>query len=186
MVPEEDMPGFKRAMRREDRQQWIDTSELFFEDVRVPAENVLGEVGRGFEYLVSNLPQERMSIAVHGQAMARGARLEAVDYAHERRAFGQAVAECSRRPGSRSPRPSAEVEVSQAYLDQCLRQLVAEQLTPEDAAIAKPWATETQGKVTRPAPAAVRRLRLHAASTGSRAASSTPGPAASTAAPARS
>jgi len=147
MVLDEDMPGFKRGRKLEKiGQHGIDTSELFFEDVRVPAENVLGEIGRGFDYLVSNLPQERMSIAVHAQAMARGALVEAVDYAHERRAFGQTIAEFQATRFALA-QTYAEVEVSQAYLDQCLTQLVAEKLTPEDAAIAKLWATEMQGKV---------------------------------------
>lgn len=147
MVLEDEMPGFKRGRKLEKiGQHGIDTSELFFEDVRVPAENVLGEVGHGFDYLVANLPQERMSIAVHAQAVARGALVEAVDYAHERRAFGQPIA------GFQATRFAlaeayAAVEVSQAYLDQCLSQLVAETLTPEAAAVAKLWATETQGRV---------------------------------------
>lgn len=147
MVLEDDMPGFKRGRKLEKiGQHGIDTSELFFEDVRVPAENVLGEVGRGFEYLVANLPQERMSIAIHAQAVARGALVEAVDYAHERRAFGQAIADFQATRFALAEAYAA-IEVSQAYLDQCLRQLVADELTPEDAAIAKLWATETQGRV---------------------------------------
>jgi len=147
MLLEDDMPGFKRGRKLEKiGQHGIDTSELFFEDVRVPAENVLGEVGRGFEYLVANLPQERMSIAVHAQAVARGALVEAVDYAHERRAFGQPIVDFQATRFALAEAYAA-VEVSQAYLDQCLRQLVAGTLTPEAAAVAKLWATETQGKV---------------------------------------
>jgi acyl-CoA dehydrogenase len=147
MVLEEDMPGFKRGRKLEKiGQHGIDTSELFFEDVRVPAENVLGEPGRGFDYLVANLPQERMSIAVHAQAVARGALVEAVDYAHERRAFGQPIAEFQATRFALA-QTYAAVEVSQAYVDQCLRELVAEKLTPEAAAVAKLWATETQGEV---------------------------------------
>jgi alkylation response protein AidB-like acyl-CoA dehydrogenase len=147
MVLEDGMEGFGRGRRLEKiGQHGIDTAELFFEDVRVPAANVLGEPGRGFSYLVSNLPQERMSIAIHAQAVARGALVETIDHSEERHAFGQPIA------GFQATRFSlaeacAEVEVSQAYLDRCLLALVEDRLSPEEAAIAKLWATETQGKV---------------------------------------
>jgi alkylation response protein AidB-like acyl-CoA dehydrogenase len=147
LVIEDDMEGFRRGRRLEKiGQHGIDTAELFFDAVRVPARNVLGEVGRGFDYLVSNLPQERMSIAIHAQAIARGALVEALDYVHERRAFGRPIADFQATRFSLAE-AYAELEVSQAYLDRCLRELVDDRLTPEAAAVAKLWSTETQGKI---------------------------------------
>jgi alkylation response protein AidB-like acyl-CoA dehydrogenase len=147
MVLEDDMPGFQRGRRLEKiGQHGIDTAELFFEDVHVPAANVLGEPGRGFEYLVSNLPQERMSIAVAAQAVARAALVEAIAYTSERRAFGRAISDFQATRFALAEM-TAEIEVGQAYFDRCLEKLVAGQLSPEMAAIAKLWITEMQGRV---------------------------------------
>ncbi|MBJ7445885.1 MAG: acyl-CoA dehydrogenase family protein, partial [Sphingobium sp.] len=87
-----DVAGFKRG-RNLDKigQHSADTSELFFEDVRVPITNCLGQEGQGFIYLMSQLPQERLSIAVSAQAAAQRAFDEAVSFTKERQAFGQAV-----------------------------------------------------------------------------------------------
>lgn len=147
MVLEDDMPGFQRGRRLEKiGQHGIDTAELFFEDVRVPEANVLGEIGRGFEYLVSNLPQERMSVAVAAQAVARAALSEAVAYTAERHAFGQPVADFQATRHALAEM-CADIEVGQAYVDRCLVDLVEGRLSPQGAAIAKLWVTEMQGRV---------------------------------------
>ena len=92
LVLERDMPGFERG-RNLDKvgMHAQDTAELFFTDVRVPVDNLLGEEGHGFLHLVSNLPQERLSIAVTGVAAARAALDGTLEYAKERTAFGQPI-----------------------------------------------------------------------------------------------
>ena len=93
LVVERGMAGFERG-RNLDKigQHSADTAELFFSDVRVPAANLLGEEGRGFEYLAFNLAQERLSIGYYGLSTARAALGWTVDYVKERTAFGQPIA----------------------------------------------------------------------------------------------
>src|SRR5258708_13037366 len=93
MIVERGMEGFERG-RNLDKigLHSQDTAELFFTDVRVPVENLLGAEGEGFRYLVTNLPQERLSIAVAGLSGARAAYRWTLEYVKERQAFGQPVA----------------------------------------------------------------------------------------------
>jgi acyl-CoA dehydrogenase len=147
VVLEDDMDGFQRGRKLEKiGQHGIDTAELFFEDVHVPAANVLGEIGRGFEYLVSNLPQERMSIAVGCQAQARAALVETIAHTEDRHAFGKPIADFQATRFALAE-AATDVEVTQAYVDQCLNQLVEGKLTAEAAAIAKLRTSEVQGTV---------------------------------------
>ena len=99
------MPGFARG-RKLDKigSRAADTSELFFDDVRVPATNVLGELGRGFYNLMRNLPTERLGIAVHGVARARKAFDVTLEYVQDPRGVRHADRLASRPTGSRSPR----------------------------------------------------------------------------------
>jgi alkylation response protein AidB-like acyl-CoA dehydrogenase len=92
LVLERGMEGFERGRNLEKIGQHAqDTAELSFADVRVPVENLLGEEGEGFRYLVSNLPQERLSIAAAAVAAAEAALGWTLDYVRERRAFGQPI-----------------------------------------------------------------------------------------------
>ena len=92
LVLERGMEGFERGRNLEKIGQHAqDTAELSFADVRVPAENLLGEEGEGFRYLVSNLPQERLSIAASAVAAAEAALAWTLEYVRERRAFGQPI-----------------------------------------------------------------------------------------------
>jgi alkylation response protein AidB-like acyl-CoA dehydrogenase len=146
VILERGMPGFERGRNLEKLGLHSqDTAELSFSDVRVPKENILGEVGRGFLYLVSNLPQERMSIAVAGIAGARAALSWTSDYVRERKAFGNSIGSLQ---NSRFvlAEVATEVDVTQAYVDNCIDALSAGELTPEDAAKAKWWCTELQGR----------------------------------------
>ena len=147
LVVERDMPGFARGRNLEKiGLHSQDTAELFFTDVRVPVANLLGEEGKGFAHLTSNLAQERMSIAVYGVAMARAAVRWTLEYVQDRKAFGTSIgsfqntkfvlAECQ-----------TEVDVTQAYVDQCVQALVRKELSAADAAKAKLWATEVQQRV---------------------------------------
>jgi alkylation response protein AidB-like acyl-CoA dehydrogenase len=147
LLVERGMDGFERG-RNLDKigQHSQDTAELFFNDVAVPAANLLGVEGEGFRYLVSNLAQERLSIAIGALANARGGFAHTLEYVRGREAFGQPIssfqntrfqlAECH-----------AEIEVLQSYLDRCVEALCAGELSPQDAAIAKLWCTEVQGRV---------------------------------------
>jgi alkylation response protein AidB-like acyl-CoA dehydrogenase len=115
ILVETDRAGFKRGRNLEKIGCWSsDTSELFFEDVRVPVSNVLGQENAGFGYLMGQLAQERLSIAVCAQAAAQRAFDETVAYTKDRRAFGQAVIEFQNtrftlgppRPSFGTPKPS--------------------------------------------------------------------------------
>jgi alkylation response protein AidB-like acyl-CoA dehydrogenase len=147
LVLERGMQGFERG-RNLDKigLHAQDTAELFFNDVPVPVDNRLGQEGDGFLYLVSNLPQERLSIAATGIAAARAALDWTLDYVKERSAFGQPVgsfqnsrfvlAECA-----------TEVAIGQAYIDRCVLALNAGDLSADEAAMAKWWCTELQKRV---------------------------------------
>lgn len=147
MILDEDMDGFSRGRRLEKiGQHGIDTAELFFEDVRVPAADVLGEVGAGFRYLVSHLAQERMTIAVAAVAAARAALSETIQYTADRRAFNRPIADFQATRFSLAE-SCVELETMQAYVDRCALRLNRGELSAEEAAIAKLGATEMQGRV---------------------------------------
>ena len=147
LLVERGMDGFDRGRNLEKiGQHSQDTAELFFDSVAVPASNLLGEEGAGFGYLMSNLAQERVSIAIGALGAARAGLATTLEYVRGREAFGKPIgsfqntrfqlAECH-----------AEIEVAQAYLDRCIEALGLRELTAEDAAIAKWWCTEVQGRV---------------------------------------
>jgi alkylation response protein AidB-like acyl-CoA dehydrogenase len=147
MIVERGMEGFERGRNLEKIGQHAqDTAELSFSDVRVPVENLLGDEGEGFRYLVSNLPQERLSIAASAVAAAEAALEWTLEYVRERQAFGQAIGSFQ---SSRFTLAEAhgEVQIARAFVDQCTRALDAGELTPEDAATAKWWCTDLQGSV---------------------------------------
>lgn len=139
---ESDRPGFKRG-RNLDKigQNAADTSELFFENVRVPASNLLGEENMGFVYMMSQLPQERLSIAVSSQAMAQRAYDEAVRFTKERTAFGKKVFEFQNTRFTLADL-KARLQVGWAHLDWALARHVRKELTADEAAAAKLFHTE--------------------------------------------
>jgi alkylation response protein AidB-like acyl-CoA dehydrogenase len=147
LVIERGSEGFERGRNLEKiGMHSQDTAELFFSDVFVPEENRLGEEGQGFYYLASNLPQERLSIAIAAVSSARAAVRSTIEYVQSRKAFGQPLS------GYQNTRfvlaeLHSEVVVAQTYVDNCVALLVDGKLTPEDAAVAKWWATEAQGRV---------------------------------------
>ena len=147
LVAERGMEGFERGRKLHKLGQHAqDTAELSFEDVRVPAENLLGQEGEGFIHLVSNLPQERLSIAASAVAAAEAALDWTLDYVRERQAFGQPIGSFQNSRFTLAQLHS-EVQVARVYLDNCVVALDAEDLSPEDAAGAKWWCTELQGRV---------------------------------------
>ncbi|MEY9930938.1 acyl-CoA dehydrogenase [Catenulispora sp. GP43] len=123
-----------------------DTVELFFDDVRVPAEDLLGVAGQGFKYLVHNLTEERLTIALGATAQAAAAVRFTVDYVKERKAFGRAVATFQNTKFVLADCLS-RVQAMQAMGDQALELFDAGELSPADAAALKLFATETAGQV---------------------------------------
>jgi alkylation response protein AidB-like acyl-CoA dehydrogenase len=147
LVAERGMEGFTRGRNLEKiGQHGQDTAELSFAEVRVPAENLLGEEGEGFRYLVSNLPQERLSIAASAVAAAEAALSWTLEYVRERRAFGQPIGSFQ---SSRFTLAEArtELDIARTFIDRCVGELDAGELTAEDAAMAKWWCTDLQGSV---------------------------------------
>lgn len=148
ILVEADRPGFKRG-RNLDKigQHSADTSELFFEDVRVPAANLFGEENRGFVHLMSQLPQERLSIAISAQAGAQRAFDEAVAFTRERQAFGKRVIEFQNTKFTLAGL-KAELQVGWAHIDWALTRHIEGELTTAEASAAKLWHTDMQGRVT--------------------------------------
>jgi alkylation response protein AidB-like acyl-CoA dehydrogenase len=146
LVLERGMDGFERG-RNLDKigLHAQDTAELFFTDVRVPASNLLGTEGHGFRHLVANLPQERLSIAATGVAAARAALDWTLAYCKERTAFGQPIGSFQ-NSRFRLAELATEVEIGQSFVDRCVLALNAGELTAEEAAMAKLWCTELQGR----------------------------------------
>jgi alkylation response protein AidB-like acyl-CoA dehydrogenase len=147
IVVERGTEGFERGRNLEKIGQHAqDTAELSFADARVPVANLLGDEGKGFVYLVSNLPQERLSIAASAVAAAEAALGWTLDYVRERTAFGQTIGSFQNSRFTLAEIHS-EVEIARVYIDRCAQALNSGELTPEDAAMAKWWCTELQGRV---------------------------------------
>jgi alkylation response protein AidB-like acyl-CoA dehydrogenase len=147
LVVERGMPGFERGRNLEKiGLHSQDTAELFFDDVRVPAANLFGEEGQGFNYLTANLAQERLSIAVTGVASAAAALVWTVEYVRERTAFGKSIGDFQNTKFVLAE-AKTQVAVGQAYVDQCIVKLNAGTLDPVEAAQAKYFCTEVQQKV---------------------------------------
>jgi alkylation response protein AidB-like acyl-CoA dehydrogenase len=141
------MAGFARGGKLDKvGQEESDTAELFFDNVRVPDANVIGEVDRGFVHMMERLPQERLGAAVNNIANAAQILSETIDYTKERKAFGQSVGSFQHNKFLIADLVT-RVEVSQAYVDQCVLAHTAGELTAVDAAKAKWWAAQVQNDV---------------------------------------
>jgi acyl-CoA dehydrogenase len=154
-VVESDMEGFSRGRKlAKVGRKAQDTAELFFEDVPVPVENVLGEPGRGLGYLMLNLPQERLSMAVVAVATAERALEITLDYVRNRNAFGRPIGSFQANRFALAEL-AAEIKVARVFVDGCLGAHLTGELSADDAAAAKLWTTELQVRV------ADRCLQLH-------------------------
>lgn len=143
---ERGMPGFEHGRNLGKLGQHAqDTAELSFTDVRVPVENLLGEEGKGFAYLVRNLPRERLSIAIGGVAASRAALDWTLDYVKQRKAFGQPIGSFQHTKFVLAEL-ATEIDIAQHYADDCVRALNSGDLTAVDASKAKYWCTELQGR----------------------------------------
>ncbi len=144
LVAERGMEGFDRGRNLEKiGNHSQDTAELFFDDVRIPVANRMGEEGEAFRYLSSNLAQERLSIAITGVASAQAALNSTVEYVKERTAFGKSLGQFQNTKFVLAEVKTA-IEVAQAYVDQSVMKLIAGELTPTEAAQAKYWCTDLQ------------------------------------------
>ncbi|ORA22902.1 acyl-CoA dehydrogenase family protein [Mycobacterium aquaticum] len=146
-VVEKGMAGFTVG-RKLDKigQPESDTAELFFDDVFVPEENLLGEENSGFKHMMDRLPQERISGAVANLAHAASILEDTISYAKERQAFGQSIGSFQGMKFHLAEM-ATEMEVTQAYVDRCVDRHVRGELTAVDAAKAKWWSSDVQGRV---------------------------------------
>ncbi|WP_250511157.1 acyl-CoA dehydrogenase family protein [Caballeronia sp. GACF4] len=146
IVVEATRPGFRRG-RKLDKvgMHGQDTAELFFDDVRVPVANRLGEEGQGFAYLMGELPQERLSIAIGAAAKLEACLEHTLNYVKDRRAFNQTVWDFQNTKFKLAD-IKAQATAVRLMVDHYLAEHVRRRLTLEEAAIAKLYATETLGK----------------------------------------
>jgi alkylation response protein AidB-like acyl-CoA dehydrogenase len=147
LVLERGMKGFERGRNLSKLGMHAqDTAELSFTDVEVPVENRLGEEGMGFVYLMQNLAQERLGMAVGGVKVASAALQWTLDYTKERKAFGQSIASFQNSKFALAEM-ATEVQIAQVYVDRCIELHSEGRLSAEQAAAAKFWVTELQNKV---------------------------------------
>ena len=144
LVVERGMEGFERGRKLDkiglDAQ---DTAELSFDNVRVPAENLLGEEGRGFVHLVQNLPQERLSIAIMAAAAMEEVLESTLQYTKERKAFGKPIGSFQNSRFMLAEL-STDATLVRIMVDEFIRLHLDEKLTAEQAAMAKWYSTEAQ------------------------------------------
>ena len=144
---ETDRPGFSRG-RKLDKvgQDESDTAELFFEDLRVSDDDIIGELDNGFIHMMTFLPQERLGSAITNLAHAAQILDETLQYCKDRKAFGQSIGQFQHNKFLLAELYT-QVEVTQAYLDQCVVAHTRQELTPIDAAKAKWWSAQVQSEV---------------------------------------
>ncbi|GAA4396841.1 acyl-CoA dehydrogenase family protein [Ornithinibacter aureus] len=144
---EDGMEGFTRG-RKLDKvgQEESDTAELFFQDVRVPDSNRIGDEGMGFIAMMQRLPQERVGAAAANVAHAKQILMETIEYAKERKAFGQAIGSFQHNKFKLAEMVTA-IEVAEAYVDDCIEAHAKGELTAVDAAKAKWWSAQVQNDV---------------------------------------
>jgi alkylation response protein AidB-like acyl-CoA dehydrogenase len=123
-----------------------DTSEMFFDEVKVPVTNLMGAEGTGFATLMTELPQERLTIAIQSMAAAQRAFDITCDYVRGRKAFGRPIADFQNTRYTLADL-MADLLVGWAFVDQCLDKHVRGELSPLDASTAKLWCTEMHGRM---------------------------------------
>jgi alkylation response protein AidB-like acyl-CoA dehydrogenase len=147
LLVEEGMEGFKRGKKLDKiGLKGQDTAELFFEDVKIPFENILGEEGQGFYYLMHNLPQERLSIAISAISNAEAALEWTIQYCGERKAFGKTIGSFQNTRFSLAEMKT-ELTIARVFVDDCILRLNVGDLSAEEAAMAKYWVSDLQFKV---------------------------------------
>ncbi|MEW2374749.1 acyl-CoA dehydrogenase family protein [Micromonospora sp. NPDC047812] len=140
-------PGFSRGRRlAKVGLKANDTAELFFDDCRVPAENLIGTENHGFYHLMANLPRERLSIAVAAVAAAERLLAVTLDYARSRQAFGRPIGAFQHNRFLLAELDT-EVTIARTFVNHCVAEHNAGRLSVTDAAKAKWWTTELQNRV---------------------------------------
>jgi alkylation response protein AidB-like acyl-CoA dehydrogenase len=140
-------PGFSRGRNLEKiGLHASDTSELFFEDVRVPASAILGELDKGFSVLMGELQRERLALAIGAVAAAEGVLADTVEYVKERKAFGAPLAELQNTK-FKMAEAATEVRIHRSFIEECKRLFMAGELDVATVSMAKLSATEMQGRV---------------------------------------
>ena len=142
-----DAPGFSRG-RKLDKvgQDESDTAELFFEDVRLSEDHVLGELGGGFIAMMQKLPQERLGCAISNVAHAKQILAETIQYTKDRKAFGAQIGTFQHNKFLLAELVTS-IEVTESYIDTCVIAHDKGELTPVDAAKAKWWSSQVQNDV---------------------------------------
>ena len=148
VVEADNAAGFRRGRKlRKLGLDSADTSELFFEDVQLPPENLLGaEEGQGFAQLMNDLPRERLIVAVHAQAMIERALALTLDYVKQRQAFGKKIIEFQNTQFVLAE-CKTEMTIARVFLDHCVGQHIEGKLDTVTASMAKYWMTDLQAKV---------------------------------------
>ncbi len=147
LLVERGMPGFEKGKRlKKVGMKAQDTSELFFDNVRVPADNLLGGQGRGFVCLMEQLPWERLQIAIGAVASAQAAIDWTVQYVKDRKVFGQPVASYQNTRYTLAELQT-EVQVARVFVDKCSELVLKDQLDTATASMAKYWCSDLQCKV---------------------------------------
>ncbi len=147
IIVSREMAGFKRGRNLEKiGMKAQDTAEMYFDNVRVPKENLLGQEGMGFIYLMQQLPQERLSIAVSAVAAAETALDWTVNYCKERQAFGRPIG-TFQNSRFKLAEMKTEITIARVFVDRCILELNRGELSTEDASMAKWWCTELQKNV---------------------------------------
>jgi long-chain-acyl-CoA dehydrogenase len=148
LVIERGMEGFERGKQIEKLGQHAsDTAELFFNDVRVPAENLLGDEGSGFFQLISRLVPERLTLAVSSMVGCEVALEMTLDYVKQRTAFGRPIGSFQ-HSRFQLAELRTKVEIGRCFVDRCVQRYVAGTCTVEEAAMAKWWTTDLLSEVT--------------------------------------
>lgn len=146
-VVERGMLGFERGRNlHKVGMKAQDTSELFFNDVKVPKANLIGAEGMGFIYLMQELPQERLGIAVNAVAQMEGALQLTLEYVRERKAFGKRVGDFQNTQ-YKLAEIHTKIEVARTYVDRCVELHLQKKLDIQSAAAAKYWVTDLQFEV---------------------------------------
>ena len=142
-----DAPGFSRG-RKLDKvgQDESDTAELFFEDVRLGEDHIIGELGGGFIAMMQKLPQERLGCSISNVAHAKQILLETIQYTKDRKAFGAPIGTFQHNKFLLAELVTS-IEVAEAYIDRCVIAHDKGELTPVDAAKAKWWSSQVQNDV---------------------------------------
>lgn len=147
LIVESGTPGFKRGKKLDKiGMHSADTGELIFEDVRVPAENLLGEENRGFYYLMEKLQQERLIVSIETQIEAECCLKLTVDYVKERKAFGSRIADFQNTQ-FKLAEMATEIDLGRTYVDSLIAKHIAGQDIVKEVSMAKWWISEMAKRV---------------------------------------